>query len=1164
MKAFRTEIRRSISRSKGRFFAILLIVALGAGFYAGLRSTAPDMRRTVDQYMKDGNLMDLQLLSTMGFSDSDVQAVSQVEGVEAAMPTYYTDAVTTVDQKDITIRIHALPPLGAEDTSTESMNRPTLVEGRWPQNSGECVVEKGKDIKNSIELGSTITMQSCTGGLSDTLKTDAFTVVGYVDSSYYVSFSVGTTTIGNGQLDRYAFILPEDFKSSAYSTLYLKVKNADSVSTFSDRYDEIVGAVSDRLEDIRESRQDDRLQEVKADAEQTLSDAQKKYDDAKADTDSQLNEAQQKLLDGAAQIAENERTLEDAEAKLAAGKQEYESGLAAYQEKAAETIPQLNAAQDQIDAGKETLAEKKQQLEDAEKKLEEGKEQLTSAEQLVQSIPQLEAGIKQAQQTINDLTAKQGPLEAQVAGLKTQAETLNAQIAALDPKAPDYENQKAELKNQLDQVNAELSQAESGLQQVNDGITAANSELQNLGGLLAQANALSPQLDSMREQLTSAQQQIGEGQEAITSGEEEIAANQQKVDSGREQLSAAKEKLDSAQKEISANETRLAQGRQQLEEAKNTLSDGQKSYDDAKKEAEEKLLNAKQELDDGKAKLDDLKAPTWYILDRHKNLGFASFESDADRMDSISTVFPVLFFLVAALVALTTMTRMVEEERVLIGTYFSLGYSKHTILKKYLFYAAVAGVAGCAIGIPLGMYILPPICWNSYRLIYIAPPAILEFNLKYTAIGFFASLGTSLGATAFAVVSSLKESPASLMLPKAPSPGKRILLERIHPIWRRMKFTSKVTARNMFRYKRRLIMTIVGIAGATGLLLTGYGIKDSISDIITNQYNVLYSYNVVAHLKDGNVSEEAKKVLEDPQKTSGWMKDERRNIDIDNESGKSISGYLFVPETADELPNFVNLRLRKSHEQVPFGSNSVVLTEKAAGQLGVSVGGKVIIKNNEGKEVSFTVTGITENYLYHFLYIDPVLYESVTGDQPQYNELCIEANAPDSDTQKAYSDELLSSDGISIVTFLRDTTKAFERMIESLNNIILVLIFCAGMLAFIVLYNLTNINITERQRELATIKVLGFYDREVSAYIYRETSWLTILGCGAGLLLGILMHAYVITTVEIDVVMFGREIAPQSFLYSALLTLLFSVIVDLFMNRKLKRINMVESLKSVD
>ena len=1112
-KAFRTDVFRSITHSMSRFIAITMIVALGTGFYTGLRSTAPDMRQTTDQYADDSHMMDLQGISTLGFTEEEVAAIRNTEGVENVMAGYTVDAISELDGTDQVIRIHSLPDDHSEENDSY-LNRPVLVAGRMPERSGECLIGNQKYFSENDVLGSTITLKDEDGTLDDQLATTEYTIVGVVDSSYYISFNLGTTELGSGSLDYFMYIPESDFTVDVYTELFATVAGAAELNSFSSEYEDLVGTVSSRLEELADERTPMRLEELRSEGQQELDDAQQEYDDAKEEADQQLEDARKKLEDAEQQIQDSETQLEDARKKLADGEtawqegtKEYQDGLDEFQQQKQDAEQKLEDAQQLIDENRETLESQKQELEQAQQELENNRDQI---DQLRKTLEEMD---RQHEQLIDQLG------EAEDAGDTALAEQIAEQIKQLT-------EQMGPLQGQVDTFDQNEKQVTEGLQQVDSGLT---------------------QLDIQQETLDQSRE-----------------TTQQQLDQAEQELQDAKQQLDDSRKELDDGYAELETGTQQLEEARQEVEDGWAELKTQSQEAEEQLADAQQQIDDGRQQLEELEEPTWYWLDRDANAGFASMKGDADRMTSLSTVFPIMFFLVAALVALTTMTRMVEEERTLIGTYKALGYRNGTIMSKYLLYALLATILGSILGILFCNALIPAVCWNSYRIMYTVPDVIAPLRIGYALGGIAASLVCTMGATFLSCISSLRETPAALMQPKAPKAGKRILLERITPVWKRLNFIHKVTARNLFRYKKRLFMTIIGIAGCTGLLLTGFGIKDSVSAVVGLQYSEILHYDTTIQIQsEDELSQEATALLQNPDSFTDYLLTHTESTDIASDTAEQ-SASVVVPKQAEKLSDFITLRTRIGHDPIAFDGNAVVITEKLAKNLGVEIGDTVSIDNEDGTPCSFTITGITENYLYNYLYVAPQQYEDVMGETPEYRQILAKSTTETTGEESQLSNRMLALDGVETVQFNSALSDNFDTMIASLDYVILVIVLFAGVLAFIVLYNLTNINITERQREIATIKVLGFFDREVSAYVFRETGILTILGSLAGLVFGVVLHHFTINTVEVEMVMFGRQIQWPSFLYAFALTLLFAVLVDVVMYRKLKKISMVESLKSID
>ena len=1098
--AFNTDIVRSITRSLGRYLAILAIVGLGAGFYAGLRMCAPDMRHTVDHYLDQTSFMDFRLLSTLGFSDADVEAVRALPGVDTVMPAHMADVGATIGDLQVTARVHSLemthaaesvgvtidgdPVFGGEGT----LNRPTLVAGRWPEKPGECLIDRS-NIDDEQQLGKRVTITQSTRELADVFVRTEFTVVGVVNSSYYISFTRGTTTLNNGNIDRVLWIARDAFSDAdVYSELFVLADGSADTPAFADEYDEAVAPIKTALEDIKVEREGMRLAEVKAEAQATLDEKRVEYADGKAEADEKLADGQKELDDAAAELA-------DGEAEIADGWSSYYAGRDALASERARTEKRFDDAQREIDAGRSELEAQK-----------------TGLDELGAALPLLEAQVTAAAGAVTSLqTAYDAALAAEASG------------TVVSPSS-------AELLVSLTTAQAQLGQAQAAY-----GTQKATYD----GGMAA-----------------------------LAAGEAKLDAAQADLDAGRR---TAETKFAAAESELASARRQLVRGRAEIVRGKAELADGRQTFERERADALAELEDAREKLDDAQAEIDDIEKPKWYVLDRGTNEGFASFKSDAQRIDAISYAFPAIFFLVAGLVALTTMTRMVDEERTIVGTYKALGYRWQRINSKYLYYAGSASIVGAVLGVVIASQTLPRIVWRAYTTMYTAPSITSPIDVPIALTAGAVAVGTTLLSTMLAVGATLRESPATLMLPRAPKPGKRILLERIKPIWSRTSFIQKVTARNLFRYKKRLLMTVIGIAGCTGLLLTGFGIQNSIADVLDIQYGEIYGYNITVGLETDEATETAMPaVLDDPARFQDYIAVHQESAKIRGANGEELDCYVSAPSEPARLNDFIDLRNRKSGEKLQVPTEGVLLTEKASLTLDVEAGDTITVElmdDGQGgtpEPAEFTVAGIAEQNVFHVVYMDPASYVRSFAQDAEFNRV-LGIAVLDSDTQRdELSRLLLEQEQVSTVQFIEDITASYEKLLESLDAVVFILIFSAGLLAFVVLYNLTNINITERKRELATIKVLGFYDIEVNSYIYRETAALTLIGTVVGLVLGIFLKAWVISTVEVDMLMFGRTIRPMSYVYSAALTLLFALVVNLAMAPRLKNIDMVESLKSVE
>ena len=1170
MKAYGKAILRSATRSKARFLAIFAIVALGAGFAAGVFSAAPQMRDTVDAYLDSENTMDLELISTLGFSENDASAVSAADGVEAVMPSWYEDAMSRIGSENVALRIHALPEKGAQDTSADSMNLPVLVSGRWPQSADECVLGEKKIVpQKMLAIGDTVTVEEQDG--EGSLKNKTFTIVGFVRSTLYLSYTLGSTDIGNGQLTHFLYVLPEAFGDSDYNCMFVRVKNAAALNSFTQSYKDLVQSAEDAVQAVGEQRAGARRTEVTASAQETVDENRADYESQKASAEAALAEARQKLDDAAAGIAENRQKLADSETELASGESELADARASFaseQERAAE---ELAAAEQKLEAARKELAAAEQELTENTDELAAAKQQLSASEkeyaEKQSSLQAAQAELKEKQQQQSAAETQAAQSRAALDAAAADIENAKAALAALQQAGLGGSEQAAALQQQIGAYEAKLTAQSEAEAELSANRTALGTAEQQLSGQAAALEQAGKELEKKSAELAASEQKL-------SAAAEELAAKKQALSKGETQMetqkSGAQQSLAAAQAELKQKEADLAEAERQIAEGKNTLAEAentlaQNEADYAKSEADtaESLAEAEQKLNDAQAKIDAVALPVWYVLNRDQNVGIKGFSGDADRMQAIARLFPVFFFLVAALVVLTTMTRMVEEERSEIGAYKALGFPKALIAKKYVLYSVIVSLSGGVFGVTVGCLTLPSACWNAYRILYNAPAISPRMDWLYAALGCLLAAAVAVASTLCACGAELREKPAALLQPKAPKPGKRILLEHIGPLWKRMNFSAKVTARNLFRYKKRLCMTVAGIAGCTALMLTGFGLRDSVQHIVSYQFEELDRYNVQITLRESGLSQGAQAILNDTSRVTRWMACSERSADY-SAGGTALTAYIVVPEKAEELSDFIVLRGRVSHSAVEFGKNSVVVTEKLASALGIGPGSTISVPDGAGVSHDFTVTGVTENYIYHFIYIDPELYQNVTGRTETPNEVLAQNAGTDASAQTSLGSGLLAQDGVATVAFLDDITSTFDNVIRALDVIVLIFIFCAGMLSFVVLYNLTNINITERTREMATLRVLGFTVRECEKYIYRETSLLTVIGCAAGLVLGIFMHAAVVTTVEVDLCMFPRDIAPLSYLWSMILTFGFTAGVDFIMQPKFRKINMAESLKSVD
>lgn len=1066
--------------------SIFFIVALGVSFFSGLRASEPDMRLSADAYYDADNLMDIQVVGTMGLTDDDAAAIAEVDGVETVEAGYSKDVLCESEGKQKVLHVMA---------ASESLNQTTITAGRMPETADECVLDAAFLANNVYEIGDQITFISGNDdALTDTLVQETFTIVGTATTSYYVSFNRGSTTIGNGTINGFAVVAQEAFDMDVYTEIYAAVNGAKAETAYTDAYDGMVEAVIDNIKDIVDERCGIRRAEIVDKAMEELEDGRRDYEDAKTEAEQELADAQQLLDDGAKQIAD--------------GKQQIGEGWQKLEDGRAELVSQEN------------LLVKK------EKELADGKVQFQNAE------------------------AQLSAAEAEYAAGSQSAE---AQLAEADQAVQAGQSELDQLKQMYDAMMADPDIDEETLQQAQY--------------LYAQWEAGTAELTSKRDELAAARAQLAAAKSELDAGRAQLTVQGKVISDGESQLASGKQQIAAAWNEIAANKKLLRENEALLAEKEAELREGQLEFDEKKLEAQEQLADAKQELDDAEAKIQEIKLPKWYVQDRSALTDYTGFGENADRMKAIAQVFPVLFFLVAALISLTTMTRMVEEQRTQIGTMKALGYGKASIAGKYMGYAFSATLGGSILGVLIGEKIFPFVIVTAYKIMYMnLPKVMVPYHLSYALMATTAAMVCTLGATWFACYKELRAHPAVLMRPPAPLLGKRVLIERLTFLWRRLTFIWKSTIRNLFRYKKRFMMTIFGIGGCMALMIVGFGIKDSIFQIAEIQYDELEHADATVYLND-DLQDETKRELYHYIAGQSDV-EEVTSMAISSVTLKSARDegevYLYIPESITGADEFLTFRDRRSGERWSLPERGGVLSEKMAKELGVSVGDNVTIEDQDhgGKEIE--IVHICENYMGHRLYMSPGQYEELYGEEIYQNGILYKLKEYDEQEVERIGEEALTYEGAVNVQYVKTFRDSLDDMLSSLNLVVLVLIISAGMLAFVVLYNLNNINITERKRELATIKVLGFYDGEVGAYVYRENILLTAIGIMVGLILGKILHQFVIVTVEIDTFMFGRIIKLSSYIYSILWTIGFSLCVNLIMFFKLRKIDMIESLKSVE
>ena len=1185
----------------------------------------PDMLSTTDGYLDDTGLFDLQAVSTMGLQEEDLEAVLDTEGVQEAELSYSSDYLCDSEGEQYVVHLMAqsdmakcqaeegrLPEKADEiflDTELAQAlgcqigDKITLYEEEQEGDKPEGLAYGEFEITGigsspmylSINRGSASVGNGQVTGFAVVLP-EAF------DMEVYTQMNIRLE--GAGTLECYS----DEYKELVSSVQAALEETAGVQCEW--RYEQIYDEAQGELADARAELEDGR-----ATAQQELADARKTLDDGWAkvnDGEKQLADGKQQLADSEAQLNQSQQEIDDAKAQMESAKAQAEDGAAQVRAGWAE----IEANEAQLNDSEQLLSEKKAELEQGAAELEAGKARLSAQEEVLnQSQSELEAGKTQlaqmegALETLRTAVSEQegaiGGLESQAAAIQGQIDQLQASLGtSSDPENPDgdssndeeilaqigeLEAQKAALETEIQNLTVSLEETRA---QLSAQETALTPQIQQLQQVIAQGEA---QLSEGRNQLETARAQLEESEAQITAGREEIAQGEAAIAQGRQELEAAKAQLQAAQAEVDSGqaqiaayeqqiadgEAQIASGRAQLEEARaqlpeqeqeladarKELEDGEADYLEGKEEAEAQIADGEQQIADAEAELADLEQPEWYLNTRDDVVeDYGEMEDNAAQIGAIGRVFPLMFFLVAALVSLTTMTRMVEEQRGHIGTMKALGYSKKDIAMKYLFYAGSATLSGGAVGILVGQKLFPYVIQVSYGIMYdcLKQPDI-PYRPVFAIQAMLISFVCIMLATGLSCMNELRESPAELMRPAAPKVGKRVLLEYIPLIWKRLNFTTKSTFRNIFRYKKRLFMTIFGISATMALLVTGFGLRDSIIDLAEIQYDNIQLYD--AMITFSGTDEEKKDLgqwLEDEKDVAASTMVHMEMVDVSTEEGNG-EVYLCVPENKEDFQTMTVLQNRTSEEVYTLDGEGILLTEWMADTLGVSAGDSITMEKEDGSSSQeVQVMGVVENYIMNYAYMSPQYYEKIYGEPAEFEVMYAEFTPEGQERENELGSEILQQPGVYNVSYTSDTKREINDMLQALVLVIIVLIVTAALLAFVVLYNLNNVNITERRRELATLKVLGFYDQEVAAYVYHENIILTLMGIVVGVGLGTLLHQYIIHTIRVDMVMFGQHVSLVSFLISTVLTAVFSAFVNFVMYFKLKEINMVESLKSVE
>ena len=1128
---------REIKQSPARFLSILGIIFLGVAFFVGIGATGPDMIKSADHYYEKTKLADMSIYSSLGFSAEDKAVLLEEENIQTVNLQYLLDL--PLSQKNTVFRFLSL-------TGKDELNQLHVVEGQLPKATNEILLDSNLSDGKDYQIGDTFEILA-KDDPKNQLKEHEFKIVGFAQSPEFIDNSKrGNTNVGNGSISAFAYLLPEAFQMDAYSRMLISFDDLRTEVAYSQNYVDLMNKNKAQVTSLLAPRKQGRLDEIREKALKELNDNQREIDEANA-----------QIEEGAKQLNDALKTLEAGKKELEAGQQTFDSEMANAEAQIRYQRDQLVSAQAELDQQRATLESQQQALNQQSKELTAAEEQL---EPLLAQKATLEASLAQlegVQQQYGELVVlldgfAEVPEEAQpsaIEAIKSTASALSAQLSA----------------------SPELSGA--------FGIFAAEVTVENIAQTQTVIRSAGDLIEQQRLEVQQSLTTLATQQQELVAARHALVAGQAQIDAGRDALVQGQAEIDRGFEQLNQGEQTLAEQRQQgqseLDAAWQEFETGQEAYE---KEAQafQKLQDetlpdlkaAQRTIDQEREKLDELEPATFTYVLRDDNPGYLEYEENANRISSIATVFPTIFFLIAALVSLTTMGRMIEEKRTEIGTYKALGYKNSEVSLKFIIYSLTAGLTGTLLGLLVGFYLFPTIIINAYGQLYNMTEFPTPWYLSYSLIGLAVGLFCTVGISMIVLRVDLMSSPATLLRPKAPKAGKTILLERIQPLWRRLNFNQKVTMRNLFRYKSRMFMTVFGIAGCTAMILTGFGLKNSISDIVPIQFNEVWRYQgIVTFDEEASTQaiEEYQAAVSQLDLLSATLGMTSENLTVAQTGKASQEVTVYVPENPAELSDFVSFTDRKTGEVYALGDNGVIINEKLAKLFQLAIGDTIELENGDNEIFEVNISGITENYVGHFAYFSPTYYEEIFGEIPTYNsELLLFSEALTKEQENQIANDLMKQDRVLNVTFLSDSSTALDDTTEILNIVVWLLIISAGLLAFIVLYNLNNINISERIRELSTIKVLGFYDKEVTMYIYRENIFLTLFGIIAGLFLGQILHGYVLATVELDMLMFSPEIHLLSYLYSSLITLFFTIIVGFVMYQKLKHVDMIEALKSND
>lgn len=1247
MKAYTKDIVQTIKKGKKRFFAIMIICALGVCMLTGLKASCVDLRYSADKFFDEQNLFDISIVSTMGLTEEDIEALARLEFVEDVEGAYSETVFTVVDGKTKQAEMRVLSEMG--------INVPYLLDGELPLCPDEILItekylsETGKGIGDTIvieediekeksdelsddeknsnqeqqEVDNSINSQEeqqdfesqessenentdKENGESDSITSldeddddleieieeekeepnflyTTYTIVGVVTDVMDINSNEGAVAFRSNSTNDYTFfVMPEAVSSDIYTAIYMTLYDCDELMCYSDAYEEKTDAVVKLLEEeIKADREKARYDEVTGEAIGKIEDAEQEMNDKFADVEEEIADAKveiedgwSELLDGEEELINGEEDIKEAERKLAKAQRELERAereLADAKEELEDGWEELESGEVLLQLSESAIAEMESMLKTSEETFKESEEALNKTEA---EIPkQFESMRVLLKGEIASTQADIRETETEITNLKLEIEQLEAEIAELEEKEAQETISEAEKilltvkKESFKEKETELSQKETQLERRKEQLEVYEDSLENLDKQERDAYA---EVEKGRKELENGRKELEDGRKEIVDAKAELEANKKTLEEGRAELEKGQKEFEDGQKQIKDGWAELEKGWDELEKAYDDVKDGWDELEDGKQELtdgeseleqnvseyEEKKQEALDLIADAKKEIEDLKMTEWYISTRVSLSGYSNIKTDAGCIEAIGDAFPIIFLTIAILISLTTISRMVEEDRGLIGTYKALGFTDKEIRRKYAVYALLACIFGGILGDFMGFVVLPNIIFYIFGVMYQLPAYILKFDVLYGVGGVILFVVGIVGASIASCEAELSHMPAMLMRPKAPKNGSRVFLERITPVWSRLSFLNKVTARNLFRYKKRLFMTLFGIAGCTALLLCGYTIKDTVTSLMPLQYEETYTYDVMAVAED---NEKLVEYLEDDTSIRKYMNTLITNVKLINEEGKEETIQLIVLPENEKFRGFINL-FTQENERITLGEDDVFATINVSKVLGFEKGDFVTVQTLELDLEEVEITEVVMNYLGNSIYMTQAKYEELFGTFEPNGALIL----LDKNTQNDFATELAEKDGILSAVATDSLKDDFEPAFQIINLVVYIVIILAAALAFVVLFTLATTNISERERELATIKVLGFYDNEVHSYVNKETLILTSLGILIGLPAGNFLGVWLMSILNMPAIYFKATLSPISYVISAVIAISFAFIVNFITDRSLDVINPVEALKSIE